>query len=134
MYINAMQGTAMNTERATSFFGLRHSSEKMEHWSKPLNAKSAIFVKTFSVTREKPGHASENATWESEWDFVQSLTSRYAMTRKMTIDRIEPVPLSHLVTWSPRTFRAKTSKQRNTVSDSVKVLLVPSHAPWAPAP
>ena len=55
MYIKAMKGAAMNTDRATSFFGLRHSSEKMEHWSNPLNAKSDILVKTFTVSREKPG-------------------------------------------------------------------------------
>jgi hypothetical protein len=75
MYIKAIKGAAMNTERATSFFGFRHSSEKMEHWSSPLNAKSDILVKTFTVSREKPGHANENATPGSDFGFVQSKTS-----------------------------------------------------------
>ena len=76
MYISAIKGTAMNTERATSFLGLRHSSEKMEHWSNPLKAKSAILVKTFNVSRENPGQAKENAPSGSDFDFIQSLTSR----------------------------------------------------------
>ena len=54
------------------------------------------------------------------------------MIRKTAMSSNDPAPLSHLVTCNPRTFNKNASRQRATVIDKVKTLLVFIHAPLEP--
>src|SRR5579872_2416992 len=107
MYISAINGAAMSTDRATSFSGFRHSSEKMAELSKPDSAPIAILARTLMVVIEKLGHARDKELRESGVAITQALTKRYSSNRNVPTVSTELAPLSHLPTCNPRTLKTK---------------------------
>src|ERR1700722_2736098 len=132
MYIKAIKGAASNTERATSFLGLRHSSAKTEHWSNPLRENSAILVKTFRVSMEAAGKAKENDWRAAACGPKTARPSRKKRNRNVTTVSIPAKPLNHFARCNPYTFTTPASTHTATVTNSAAALLVAIHA--APGP
>ena len=132
MYTTAISGAAISTERATSFSGFLHSSEKIAAPSKPLSAEMAIFVKTFSVTIETAGNAKENEARADGSPIHQARISSETKARNVTTVSSAPPLLHHFAVCSPRTFSRNATRQAIAVSASAKGRLVDIHD--APGP
>src|SRR5580704_1370334 len=99
-----MSGAAIMTERATSFSGFRHSSEKMAAPSKPPKAAMAILVNTFSVTMEAAGQARESDARTDGSPAAKALAKRRASTKNVATVNTEPMLLHHFARYNPRTL------------------------------
>src|SRR5579871_2758303 len=118
MYMAAINGAEMSTDRATSFSGLRHSSEKIAAPSKPLRAETDIFVNTFTVTSVAAGKASDSELCAPGRPLSQALLSRKTSTTKVAIISTVPELLHHLARCNPRTLKAYAITQARAVTTS----------------